>query len=135
MWSCTTVNNVTSPKTIVDTTGTMTDIDGNIYATVKIGSQTWMTEDLKTTTFNDGTAISYITDMSNWEVEAGSGGNITYNTTPEYCYYNFLYSNRYTYGALYNSSAARSGKLGPAGWHVPTAACLRKPRHKRLGTG
>jgi Fibrobacter succinogenes major domain (Fib_succ_major). len=118
MWSCTTtVNNITSPKTTIDTTaGTMTDIDGNVYTTVKIGSQTWMAENLKTTKFNDGSTISYITTISNWELLMG----VKYNTIPEFCYYNNLYSNRYTYGALYNSSAVMSGKLGPTGWHVPS---------------
>jgi uncharacterized protein (TIGR02145 family) len=118
MWSCTTtINNVISPKTTVDTTGTMTDIDGNVYATVKIGNQTWMTENLKTTKFNDGTAISYITDMSNWNV-LGSG--FSPNTIPEYCWYNNKSSNKPLYGALYNWPAVLSGKLGPIGWHVPS---------------
>ena len=125
MWSCTTtVNNITTPKTNIDSVevGTMTDVDGNVYKTIKIGSQTWMAENLKTTKFNDGTGISYITDTINWNVPPGSALSGNYNTIPEYCYYNNKYSNRYSYGVLYNFSVVNSGKqLGPAGWHVPSA--------------
>lgn len=89
---------------------TVTDIDGNVYNTVTIGTQTWMKENLKVTKYNDGTAIPLLTDGTSW-----SSG------TPGYCWYNndqLTYGN--TYGALYNWHTVNTGNLCPTGWHVPT---------------
>jgi len=98
----------------IDYPGTVTDIDGNIYTTVKIGSQIWTVENLRTTKFNDGAPVTHATDSSAWEK----------CTTAAYCYYNNT-SDPDTIsrmGALYNWYAARSEKLAPAGWHVPDTA-------------
>ena len=86
------------------------DIAGNIYKTVKTGTQVWMAENLKTTRFNDGTDIPLVTDSSAWSSLS----------IPGYCWYNNDES-RYKspYGALYNGYAVSTGKLCPAGWHVP----------------
>jgi len=92
------------------TYGTVSDIDGNSYKTIQIGTQTWMAENLKTTKYKDGSAIPDVTDNTAW-------GSLT---TPGYCWYNndaALYQN--VYGALYNWYAVSTGKLCPAGWHVP----------------
>jgi uncharacterized protein (TIGR02145 family) len=87
------------------------DIDGNEYQTIKIGTQIWMVENLKTTRYNDGTAIPLVTDSATW-------GALT---TPGYCWYNNdSVSNAKSYGALYNWYTVNSGKLAPAGWHVPS---------------
>ena len=94
-------------------TNTITDVDGNIYHYVVIGTQTWMVENLKTTKYNDGTAIPLGTDDTAW-------ANLT---TPGYCWYNndaATYKN--TYGALYNWFTVNTSKLAPSGWHVPTDA-------------
>ena len=94
-------------------TTAVTDKDGNVYHTVTIGTQTWMVENLKTTKYNDGTAIPFITDNSAW-------ANLT---TPGYCWYNndsTTYKNMY--GALYNWYAVSTGNLAPKGWHVATDA-------------
>jgi uncharacterized protein (TIGR02145 family) len=90
---------------------TVTDVDGNEYKTVTIGTQTWMIENLKTTRFNDGTAIPHVADSAEW-------GALE---TPGFCWYDND-SARYheTYGILYNWHAVNTGKLAPAGWHVPT---------------
>ena len=93
---------------------TIEDIDGNIYKTTKIGSQIWMTENLKTTRYNDGTPIPLVTDGTTW------GGL----TTPAYCYINndeATYAS--PYGALYNYyvvADTSSLNVCPVGWHVPS---------------
>ena len=95
------------------TGGTVTDIDGNVYHTVTIGTQVWMVENLKTTKFNNGSTIPLVTDNDPW-----------YNlTTPGYCWYNNdAAANKNTFGALYNWYVVNTGKLAPTGWHVPTEA-------------
>jgi uncharacterized protein (TIGR02145 family) len=94
------------------TYGTVTDIDGNTYATIQIGTQTWMAENLKTTRYNDGTAIP--TGLSNAAWGATTNG--------AYAIYDNNAANNTTYGKLYNWYAVNTGKLAPAGWHVPTDA-------------
>jgi uncharacterized protein (TIGR02145 family) len=92
---------------------TVTDIEGNSYQTVTIGTQVWMKENLNTKKYNDSTAIPLVTDNTAWDSQ----------TTGGYCYYNnydFAYEN--IYGALYNWHAVNTGKLCPTGWHVPADA-------------
>jgi uncharacterized protein (TIGR02145 family) len=89
----------------------LSDADGNSYAVVKIGTQVWMAENLRTAKYNDGTAIPLVSDSATWR-------NIA---TPGYCWYNndkATYGN--TYGALYNYYTVKTGKLCPTGWHVST---------------
>ena len=100
-----------SCKKTGDNPDTITDKDGNDYTWITIGTQVWMKENLKTTKYNDGTSIPLVTDNSSWSNLAAPG----------YCWYNNNeagYKN--TYGALYNWYAVNTGKLCPAGWHVPT---------------
>ena len=91
---------------------TMTDTDGNVYHTVKIGTQIWTKENLKTEHYNDGASILNVTDSMEWI-------NLT---TGAYCWYKNNASNKSTYGALYNWYTVNTGKLAPKGWHVPTEA-------------
>lgn len=91
----------------------MIDADGNVYHVVTIGAQTWTVENLKTTKYNDGTAIPLVTEASAW-------ANLT---TPGFCWYNNNEAlNKNTYGGLYNWYAVNTGKLAPTGWHVATDA-------------
>jgi len=94
------------------TVDSITDIDGNTYKTVTIGTQTWMAENLKVTKYNDGIAIPNVTDNTAWR-ELTTGALCDYDNTP---------SNSETYGKLYNWHAVNTGKLCPTGWHVPSDA-------------
>lgn len=90
--------------------GTMTDQEGTVYKTVKLGTQTWMAQNLKTSTYNDGTTIPSVTDANQWDAL----------TTGAYCYHNNDESNNDKIGKLYNWYAVETGKICPTGWHVPT---------------
>lgn len=88
-----------------------TDADGNHYATVAIGSQLWMAENLKTTKFSDGTLVPLHRPY--------------YDTNPSCYYYKYDPSKFEEYGLLYtwytvdpNSNGNKS--ITPTGWHVPS---------------
>ena len=90
--------------------GSLTDLDGNIYKTITIGTQVWMAENLATTKFSDGSVIPSVTSDVVW---AGLA-------KPGYCWYkNDEISFKPEYGALYNWYTVKTGKLCPTGWHVP----------------
>jgi uncharacterized protein (TIGR02145 family) len=97
------------------TYGSVSDIDGNIYKTILIGTQTWIAENLKTTKYNNGEVIPLIEDTENWSTLETAG----------YCWYNNdPVENRDIYGALYNWYSVNSGKLCPSGWHVPDSVAF-----------
>ena len=89
--------------------GNVTDADGNVYSTIKIGSQVWFQQNLATTKLNDGTPIPSV-PLDSW--------NNTY--TPAYCWYNDTVKYKSVFGALYNWWTVKTGTLCPLGWHVPT---------------
>ena len=91
--------------------GKVSDIDGNIYITTKIGNQWWMAENLKVTRYQNGDSIPNVTDVGQWvNLTAGA-----------YCNYDNDTSNVSTYGRLYNWYAVDDYRnLAPEGWHVPT---------------
>lgn len=89
------------------------DLDENVYNTVKVGDQIWMTENLRTTRLNDGTSIPFIFETSDSIIEPAC----TVYSNP-WGYDTALY--KPTYGLLYNWYAVNSGKLAPEGWHVAT---------------
>ena len=98
-------------KTFTTDPATLSDKDGNVYDVIRIGTQLWIGQNLKTTKFSDGTAIAQVTDNTEWS-------NLT---TPGYCWYdNDAASFKALYGALYNWYAVNTGKLCPTGWHVPS---------------
>lgn len=88
----------------------VTDIDGNAYTTVRIGDQWWMAQNLKTTRYSDGTLIPMETDDTKW----------WQLRTDAYCLYENDPGSKTKFGVLYNGYAVQTGKLCPAGWHVPT---------------
>jgi uncharacterized protein (TIGR02145 family) len=100
------------------TYGTVTDIDGNVYRTIQIGTQIWMAENLKTTRYNDGTTIPLITNDADWACEP-----LEETCTAGFCWFQKNESAfKEIYGAYYNWTAVRTGKLCPADWHVPSTA-------------
>ena len=81
---------------------TVTDIDGNVYNTVKIGTQVWMVQNLKTTKYRNGDPLT------------------VYNSPPNYCWYDNDEKNKSTYGALYSWYAVSDTRnIAPKGWLYP----------------
>ncbi|MEN8122820.1 MAG: fibrobacter succinogenes major paralogous domain-containing protein [Bacteroidota bacterium] len=98
-----------------------TDGDGNNYTVVEIGDQTWMAENLKTTSYVGGDDIARVENITAWgELEND-------DTDKAYCYYNNVSENGNNYGALYTYAAATNGDNSgvdvqgacPSGWHLP----------------
>jgi len=104
-------NPIYTLPTSTPTPATITDIDGNVYHTVAIGTQVWLRENLKTTRYRNGDPIPTVTDNAAWS-------NLT---TGAYCY-NMNDTNKLKiYGCLYNWFAVVDArKICPTGWHVPT---------------
>jgi uncharacterized protein (TIGR02145 family) len=92
-------------------TPTVTDIDGNIYNTVQIGTQCWTQSNLKVSKYGNGDNIPTGLVNSAWQ-NTTSGAYAIYNNDPV---------NDGLYGKLYNHYAVTDSRgLCPTGWHVPT---------------
>ena len=92
---------------------TLTDIDGNIYSTVKIGNQVWLGENLKVTHYRNGDPIPNVVKNKNW-INLTSGA---------YCNYNNDINNKNIYGCLYNWNAVADNRnIAPLGWHVSSVS-------------
>jgi uncharacterized protein (TIGR02145 family) len=93
----------------------VTDIEGNVYNTIKINNQVWMAENLKTKTFNNGELI---------ETTVPINKDISNESSPKYVWsYDGNEDYKTVYGLLYTWYAATDNrKVCPAGWHVPTDA-------------
>jgi uncharacterized protein (TIGR02145 family) len=93
--------------------GTLIDQEGNVYKTIQIGSQTWMAENLRTTTYRNGEKIPEVTDNNTWN-NLNTGAYCNYNNTKSI-------DTICTFGRLYNWFAVNDNRnIAPAGWHVPT---------------
>lgn len=91
----------------VNETGTMTDVEGNVYKTVKIGNQWWMAENLKVKKFRNNTAIPQRQVTNDW-----------INNSAAYCVYQ---NNSDAPGLLYNFYVITdTNKIAPIGWHIPS---------------
>lgn len=110
----TTYSNEIIFNTIGANSGTpVTDIDGNIYQTINLGTQTWMVENLKTTRYRNGdligtTATDYL--------------SIIAENSPKYQWsYGGVESNVNIFGRLYTWYAATDSRdIAPEGWHLPS---------------
>jgi uncharacterized protein (TIGR02145 family) len=102
---------------------TVTDIDGNVYNTVQIGAQVWLSRNLSTTRYADGSSIPLVEGDAEW-------ASLT-STEKAYCWFENNIGNINTYGALYTWWAATNGDSSilvpsgvqgacPNGWHIPS---------------
>ena len=97
-------------------TTSITDVDGNSYATVQIGTQCWTQSNLTVSKYRNGDIIPNITDDTQWsQTNTGSTG--------AWCNYNNDANIGTTFGKLYNWYAVNDSRgLCPTGWHVPSDA-------------
>tara|TARA_R110002012_G_scaffold160895_2_gene322895 strand:+ start:3206 stop:4456 length:1251 start_codon:yes stop_codon:yes gene_type:complete len=101
-----------------NSSGSVTDQDGNTYDYLTYGVQQWTVENAEMVTYRDGTPIPQVTNLTDWQ-------NLT---TGAWCYYN----NDPTKPRLYNWYAVMgihdvdpntpNKEFAPAGWHVPSKA-------------
>jgi len=101
----------------------ISDIENNQYGTVQIGNQCWISDNLKSTQYSDGTSIPFVNTLETWAL---LGNN---NTDKAYCYYDDNSNGQsLIFGALYTYAAATNGNntgvdvqgICPEGWHIPT---------------
>jgi uncharacterized protein (TIGR02145 family) len=98
---------------VIEPAGTVSDFDGNVYQTVRIDSQVWMAENLRSTHYSDGSPIVQVV-------------------------YNDDEANGAAYGRLYTPTAIRRGAASssanpsgvqgaaPVGWHIPSPSEWRQ---------
>jgi uncharacterized protein (TIGR02145 family) len=107
---------VYSDEKIFTTGGSVSDIDGNVYPTVKIGEQIWMAENLKTSRYQNGDPILTNLSEKDWK-NSGKGA---------FVYYDDDTSNNNLFGKLYNWYAVMDKrKICPVGWHIPADTEVR----------
>ena len=102
---------ITNKQSIFSNGAGVTDIDGNQYKSFILNGQEWMKENLKTTRYRDGSAITTGLSDTAWQnTKIGS-----------YSVYENKEANNDIYGKLYNFYAVADPRgLCPAGWHVPS---------------
>jgi len=104
---------------------TVTDIDGNEYVTVQIGTQMFMAENLKVTRFRDGTVIPSGLTPTQW-TETEDAAFAVFNHNQFGIDINSEQEMIDAYGLLYNWEAVNDERgLCPDGWSVPTFDDIR----------
>ena len=129
---CGSVNAMGTITVSVCPTATITDIDGNTYNTVSIGTQCWFRENLRVRRYNDGTEIRFDNSgtSSGTSSQTWSGTGRDYGSHTIYAHdstatpsnltsYGYLY-NWYAVAGIVTSGGAPTKKICPTGWHVPT---------------
>lgn len=103
--------------TTLDSVYSVIDIGGNEYRAISIGTQVWMTENLKVTQYRNGDHIPYVSDAADW-IALSAGALCYYDNDPAY-----LLDAYGPYGCLYNWYAVNDSRgLAPEGWHIPSEA-------------
>jgi len=101
---------------IVLNSQSVTDLDGTVYQTIKIGNQTWTGQNLNVSQFRNGDPIPEVKTDEEWE-KAGL------ERKPAWCYYESNSDHGKLYGKLYNWYAVNDKRgLSPKGWHIPSDA-------------
>ena len=91
----------------------LVDIDGNKYATVIIGEQKWIAQNLNVSKFNNGDIILEVNSKIEWDSAINK-------KIPAWCFYNFDSENGKIYGKIYNYFAVNDPRrIAPNGWHIP----------------
>jgi uncharacterized protein (TIGR02145 family) len=105
----------TTKTVTINVTAPVTDIEGNKYNTVTIGTQVWMAQNLKTKLYNNGDLI---------QTTSPATLDISGESAPKYQWaYNGVESNVAIYGRLYTwATIADARKVCPVGWHIPSSA-------------
>lgn len=123
-WSGTDFEGWTGTEWLSFTAGNkVQDGSGNSYTTIKIGDQTWLEQNLRSTKYNDGTDIPLATNVTEWQ-------DFTNNQSSGMCWYNDDQAvNELPYGGLYNFYALDTLVNGnknvcPVGFHVPVKSEL-----------
>ncbi len=92
------------------TPNTVTDIDGNVYHAVTIGTQVWLIENLKVSKYRNGNSIQNVIEAASWDTLT-IGAWSYYLNDPQY---------NNPYGKLYNGFAVIDSRgICPEGWHIP----------------
>lgn len=125
--SCEKDDNAIKSNTVInpdEKTGTLTDIQGNVYKIVKIGEQWWMAENLKY--LPSVTGSTSVSETSPYYYVYDYNGTVVANAKAT--------DNYTTHGVLYNWAAAMAGSpsstdnpsgvqgVCPTGWHLPSNA-------------
>ncbi|WP_395048653.1 fibrobacter succinogenes major paralogous domain-containing protein [Flavobacterium sp.] len=106
---CSSSGSDSNPNDNNNNTLPVSDIDGNIYNVIQIGSKTWMQKNLNVSKYRNGDIIPQITDPTQWKN----------TTTGAWCYYKNDINNGQIYGKLYNWYAVNDPRgLSPQGWHI-----------------
>jgi uncharacterized protein (TIGR02145 family) len=112
------IDNLNNNNSGNNTSGTVSDVDGNSYEYKTYGDQVWTVQNARMITYNDGTPIPQVTC-----------NELRNQSTGAWCYYNDdstkqrLY-NWYAVVGVYNteslSNTSIRKKFAPEGWHVPS---------------
>lgn len=101
-------------------TATVTDIQGHVYKTIKIGNQWWMADNLCVTQYKDGSSIFSASTIEEWKNDSSG----TYCGNSE---------NKKERGLLYNWYVVSNSKgIAPDGWRIPSDEDW-KELEKKLG--
>jgi uncharacterized protein (TIGR02145 family) len=104
-------------KTQASPLGFCSDLAGNQYKTIKIGTQTWMAEDLRNNKIECENDLKIIFSDG---LERGPGVAFYDSISPHYAFYNN--KNLEHNGIIYNYPTVQNCAICPEGYRIPTKA-------------